>query len=120
MNNIHKLKTKEDWEKADRETRFEYRDQFKRGQVYKCLKPVRISGMRPLGPNEWQGFSVLIPEGDTIVCAGESMTAGDGVPAIKWNDGNNTPFGRDAIMSEIVGGMWGGQVPEPGYLELVP
>lgn len=114
------LQTKEDWEAADREARRAYREQFKKGVKFRCLTPIRITGMRSRGPRCWQGYGETFPAGSILTCLGESMTFGDGVPAIKWGREDDQVICMDALIEDVVGGMWGGQIPTPGLLEVVP
>jgi hypothetical protein len=47
------------------------------------------------------------------------MTMGDGVPALKWGDAEGKWLANDCLFMPIQGGMWGGQIPADGYLEVV-
>ena len=95
-----------------------HRDQFVRGAQFKVIKPgAWISGTRPIAPYTRQGHREILDVGRVLTCAGSSMTAGDGVPAVKWLDEKGRYICDDAIFSHVIGGMWGGQLPEPGWLE---
>lgn len=97
----------------------QYRSQFVRGKQFRCLVPVKLWGMQPAGPGVQRGWSAVMPEGTVLTCAGESMTFGDGVPAVKWLDENGKHIANDCLVRDVVGGMWGGQLPRPGLLEVV-
>lgn len=107
-------------EEAKRAERLAYRKQFVRGKKFRVIaEGSYIHGMVPIAPYCQQGFSEPLAVGTILTCAGESMTYGDGVPAIKWLREDGKPICNDAIFSNVVGGMWGGQVPEPGWMEPV-
>ncbi len=97
-----------------------YRQQFVRGAKFRVIKAgANISGMKPHGPNCQVGYREILEVGRIIVCSGDSMTYGDGVPAIKWENENRQAICNDAIFSHCLGGMWSGHYPEPGWLESV-
>lgn len=107
-------------EEAKRAERLAYCNQFVRGKKFRVIKAGGyISGMKPVAPYVQQGYREQLEVGTVLMCAGESMTFGDGVPAIKWLREDGKPICNDAIFSHVVGGMWAGQVPEPGWMELV-
>jgi hypothetical protein len=94
-----------------------YLKDFVRGRRFVVIKDgARISGMKPSGPYVQSGFSLPLHRGDILTCAGESMTMGDGVYAVKWLDAAGKYICNDAIFSPYVGGMWGGLRPDPAYL----
>lgn len=93
---------------------------FEKGKKYRVVKPgARLRGYKPVGPNCEEGWSRDLEVGEIITCAGSSMTFGDGVPALKWHDKDGKWIANDCLFRPVQGGMWGGQVPEDGYLEEV-
>lgn len=96
------------------------RRDYKKGQRYRVVKAgAHLHGMQPVAPCVQQGWRKDLKVGDILTCQGESMTFGDGVPALKWADEDGQWLANDCLFSPIQGGMWGGQVPEDGYLEPV-
>lgn len=90
------------------------------GRKYRVIKEgAQLTGMQPAGPNCQQGWSQKLQVGDVLTYAGQSMTFGDGVPAMKWKDAAGQWIANDCLFRPAQGGMWGGQVPEDGYLEPV-
>ena len=97
-----------------------YRDLFIKGAKFRVIKKgAYISGMKPIAPYASQGHHEHLDVGRILTCAGSSMTHGDGVSAVKWLDADGNWICNDALFSHVIGGMWGGQIPEPGWLELV-
>jgi hypothetical protein len=93
---------------------------YERGRKYRVIKAgAKLSGTKPVAPYCSQGFGKRLEVGEVITCAGSAMTFGDGVPALKWNDENDKWIANDCLFSPVKGGMWGGQIPEDGYLEEV-
>lgn len=109
----------QDCSAAEQTQRREYNAQFVPGRKFCVIKAgASVGGMKPIGPGCHQGWHQKLEIGDVLICDGQSMTFGDGVPAVKWrmnsDDGHRI---RDCIFSPVSGGMWGGQFPVPGYLE---
>lgn len=97
-----------------------YENQFVRGAKFRIVKAgANISGMVPIAPYTQQGFREELAVGTILQCAGSSMTFGDGVPAIKWLREDGKYICNDAVFSHVQGGMWSGQYPAPGWMELV-
>lgn len=99
------------------EARRAYCAQFTRGRRFRARQPFTLWGMQPSGPWSQTSWRLAIPPGTILTCAGESMTFGDGVPAIKWTDADGNYLAIDCCVDDIVGGMWGGQIPRPGLLK---
>jgi|JI10StandDraft_1071094.scaffolds.fasta_scaffold790149_3 hypothetical protein len=76
----------------------------------------RLFGWKPI-PGGHEGWVLTLEPGMILTCAGSSMTMGDGVPAIKWRGENGEFLASDCTFSPVKGGMWGGQIPEDGFLE---
>lgn len=96
------------------------RSKYEKGKKFRVIKAgARLSGYKPTAPYCQTGWGRPLEVGEVITCAGESMTFGDGVPAIKWLDADGKWIANDCIFSPVQGGMWGGQAPEDGYLEPV-
>lgn len=96
-----------------------YKALFKKGQKFRVIKAgAKISGMVPIAPWTQQGFRRELEVGDVLTCRGSSMTAGDGVPAIKWADEKDDWICNDPLFyPQLDNGMWTGQYPARGYLE---
>lgn len=93
---------------------------FEKGKKYRVVKSgARLYGYKPIAPYCEEGWGKTLEVGEILTCAGSSMTMGDGVPAIKWKDSDGNWLANDCLFSPVQGGMWGGQVPEDGYLEEV-
>ncbi len=93
---------------------------FEKGKRYRVIRAgAHLTGMQPAGRNAQQGWRQDLNVGDILTCSGSSMTFGDGVPALKWTDENGDWLANDCTFTPVQGGMWGGQVPEDGYLEEV-
>jgi hypothetical protein len=93
---------------------------FENGKKFRVVKAgAKLWGMKPSGPYCQTGWSKQLKVGDVITCSGSSMTYGDGVPALKWRDADGQWLANDCCFDPVKGGMWGGQVPEDGYLEEV-
>jgi hypothetical protein len=91
---------------------------YEKGKKYRVVRAgARLSGYRPTAPYCQEGWSRSLEVGEVITCAGDSMTFGDGVPAIKWLDANGKWIANDCLFHPVKGGMWGGQVPADGFLE---
>lgn len=94
---------------------------YEKGKRYRVVKAgAKLYGMKPTSPHCQRGWAKDLSVGEILTCAGSSMTCGDGVPALKWQDENGKWLANDCIFNPIKGGMWGGQVPEDGFLEEVP
>lgn len=94
---------------------------YEKGKRYRVVKPgAKLRGMKPIAPYCSQGWGKTLEVGEVITCAGSNMTFGDGVPALKWLDADGKWLANDCLFSPVQGGMWGGQVPEDGYLEELP
>ena len=101
----------------------EYRAQFQQGRRFRVAMPgCRLWGMQPSGPYCQQGWAKNLAVGEILTCLGESMTSGDGVPAIKWGGPDGEWLANDCTFDhrQVIGGMWGGQIPAPGILESLP
>jgi hypothetical protein len=110
----------EDAEYRDRPPagRREYRGLFAAGRRFRVARPgCRLVGMQPDGPGCQRGWARDLAVGDVLTCAGESMTSGDGVPAVKWRGAAGEWLANDCTFWPVVGGLWGGQLPPPGALE---
>jgi hypothetical protein len=95
-------------------------EKYEKGRRYRVVKAgAKLSGMKPVAPYCEQGWGKELEIGEVITCAGTAMTFGDGVPAMKWHDADGRWLANDCLFSPVKGGMWGGQVPEDGYLEEV-
>ena len=93
---------------------------YEKGKRYRVVKAgAQLRGMQPTGPNVQRGWGKDLEVGDVLTCLGTSMTFGDGVPALKWADENGEWLANDCRFSPVQGGMWSGQIPVDGYLELV-
>ena len=97
--------------------------EYRPGMKFRVVKEgARLRGME-LVPDvhytAYQGFRYDLRVGDVITCVGSSMTMGDGVPAVKWQDPREGGRGFDVLFDPHAGGMWGGLPPEDGYLEPV-
>ena len=96
------------------------RQQCVSGKKFRVVREgARLCGFKPAGPHCQQGWRRDLQVGEVITCGGESMTFGDGVPAIKWLDADGKWIANDCLFHPVKGGMWGGQIPEDGYLEEV-
>lgn len=94
------------------------RRDYKKGRRYRVVRAgARLRGMQPISSCAQQGWRKDLEVGEILTCLGESMTFGDGVPAIKWGDETGEWLANDCIFSPVTGGLWGGQVPADGYLE---
>lgn len=94
---------------------------YPKGSRWRVTKPgARIIGMKPDGPNCFTGYRLDLAVGTVLTSRGRSMTFGDGVYALKWGDATNQWICNDAIFEPNVGGMWGGQLPDPAYVEPAP
>ena len=77
------------------------------GRVVRCATCLRCE----------EGWSKRLEPGEILTCRGESMTSGDGVPAIKWQDGNGKEMASDCCFREVHGHpLWGGQAPRRGLV----
>ena len=95
-----------------------YRSDYVKGRRYRVVgHGAYLSGMVPTAPYCQQGWRLDLNVGDVITCLGESMTMGDGVPALKWADSDGKWLANDCTFSPATGGLWGGQVPAAGFLE---
>lgn len=93
---------------------------YEKGKKYRVVKAGgKLWGMKPTAPYVQQGWGMNLSVGDIITCGGTSMTFGDGVPAMKWLDADGKWLANDCTFSPVKGGMWGGQLPEDGFLEEV-
>ena len=93
---------------------------YKSGTRWRVIKPgAKLSGIQPIGAYAHQGWGKALEVGEIITCDGMRMTRGDGVPALKWTDQDGNYLAGDCTFRPVQGGMWGGQVPQDGYLELV-
>jgi hypothetical protein len=91
---------------------------YEKGKKYRVVKEGgRLWGMKSTAPYCQTGWGKNLSVGEIITCAGSSMTMGDGVPAMKWLDENGEYLANDCLFSPVQGGMWGGQLPEDGFLE---
>jgi len=96
----------------------EGRGVYQPGTRWRVVKPgAHLWGLQPVGRNVEQGWQMDLPVGTVLTCLGVSWTRGDGVPALKWGDAEGRWLANDCTFSHIDGGMWGGQVPQAGYLE---
>jgi len=98
----------------------EYRHQFKAGRKFRVVKAgCRLTGMQAARGGGQQGWARDLAVGEVLTCLGESMTFGDGVPAVKWADADGRHMAADCTfdLEQVVGGMWGGQLPAPGLVE---
>lgn len=94
---------------------------YEKGRKYRVVKPgAKLSGYKPTAPYVQEGWSKRLEVGEILTCAGSNMTMGDGVPALKWNDEHGKWIANDCLFRPVKGGMWGGQVPEDGFLEELP
>jgi hypothetical protein len=115
------LTLKQEQDKRDGDARRAYENQFVRGAKFRIVKAgANISGMVPIAPYTQQGFREGLAVGTVLQCAGSSMTSGDGIPAIKWLREDGKSICNDAVFSHVQGGMWSGQYPAPGWMELIP
>lgn len=115
-------KNYKDWTSEDKATAKEYNSLFTFGRRFRTLVPFHLRGMQLMsggGMTAYQGWSTTLPPGTVLTCDGVSKTFGDGVPAVKWLDADGTPIAMDCCAGDIVGGMWGGQLPRPGQLEVI-
>jgi hypothetical protein len=91
---------------------------YRQGRHFRVLREgAQITGMVPAPGGGQQGFRRALHPGELLTCRGVSMTFGDGVPAIKWNDADDQWICNDAIFEPHTGGMWGGMPPDPDYLQ---
>lgn len=74
-----------------------------------------LRGMRPIGPGVETLWRRDLHLGDVITCAGVAMTAGDGVPIVKWLDEDGTVLANDCEFQPDDGRAWG-SMPTAGYL----
>jgi hypothetical protein len=90
---------------------------YRQGRRFRVTKEgARIVGLLPSAEGQ-QGYWQALAPGDILTCRGVSMTFGDGVPAIKWNDAQDQWICNDAIFEPYIGSMWDGMPPHPDYLE---
>lgn len=99
---------------------------YERGKKYRVVKEGgRLWGMKPTAPYCQTSWSKNLEVGEVLTCAGTSMTTRpffaaacrSGVPAMKWLDENGNHLANDCLFMPVKGGMWGGQLPEDGFLE---
>lgn len=92
---------------------------YEKGKRYRVVKEgCRLWGMKPTAPYCQQGWSKKLSVGEIITCAGYSMTCGDGILALKWNDENGQWIANDCLFQPIKGHeIWSTQEPEEGFLE---
>lgn len=94
------------------------RRDYIKGEKYRVVRAgAYLRGMTTVGRGVFNGWRRDLQVGDVITCLGESWTMGDGVPAIKWGDETGEWLANDCTFQPCGGGLWGGQVPLPGYLE---
>lgn len=92
---------------------------FRKGQKWRVTRDgASLSGMKPTGPYAQQGWSMPLPVGTILTCAGRKMTFGDGVPVIKWTDAEGEWLANDCTLSPSTGGIWS-SAPADGFLELI-
>lgn len=93
---------------------------YEKGRRYRVVRAgARLRGMQPAGRGCQRGWRKDLAVGEILTCSGTSMTFGDGVPALKWADEDGKWLANDCIFDPVAGGMWSGQKPVEGYLELV-
>jgi hypothetical protein len=96
------------------------RDDYTKGSQWRVVQPgAHLWGMVAAGRGCYDLWRQELQVGDIIICDGISMTSGDGVPAVKWLDQNGKMLAVDCCFMPVKGGMWGGQVPQDGFLEPV-
>lgn len=94
--------------------------QYEKGKKYRVVKEgAKLWGMKPVAPYCETSWGKDLEVGEVLTCAGTSMTFGDGVPALKWKDENGNHLANDCCFKPAKGGMWGGEIPEDGFLEEV-
>lgn len=103
----------------EREAILAYRGLFTVNRRFRIIKSGgSLYGMRAIRGGQ-QGWRKMLDVDEVITCKDSSMTFGDGVPAVKWADANGIRLAHDCLFWPVIGGMWGGQIPMPGYLEPV-
>jgi len=89
---------------------------FKPGQKWRVIREgARLSGMKPCGYGAQCGWGMSVPVGTVLTVQGTLMTFGDGVPVVKWLDGNGNWIANDCEFHPSDGGMWS-SAPRDGYL----
>lgn len=92
---------------------------YVKGDRYRVVKAgCRLEGMQPIQGGQ-RGWGKMLAVGDVLTCDGRSMTFGDGVPVIKWQDENGNFLANDCCFVPALGGMWT-SYPDPSCLEKVP
>lgn len=95
------------------------RNDYTKGSRWRVVRAgAQLWGWEPIAGG-FQGWGRDLVVGRILTCAGSSMTSGDGVPAIKWLDEKGAMLAVDCCFKPVKGGMWGGQVPEDGFLERI-
>lgn len=95
--------------------------QYEKDKKYRVIKDgAQLYGMKPTAPYCQTGWRKKLEVGEVITCAGCSMTFGDGIAALKWNDENGEWLANDCMFKPVKGNeLWGMQEPADGFLEEV-
>jgi hypothetical protein len=90
---------------------------YDKGRRYRVARSgSRLCGMKPGSSAEsYSSCYIQLEVGDVLTCAGDSMTMGDGWPAVKWLDAEGNHIAHDCTFWPQQGG-YGICRPKDGYL----
>ncbi|MGO4676604.1 hypothetical protein AB4Z40_27245 [Bosea sp. 2YAB26] len=93
------------------------RSEFKHGQKWRVVhNGFRLYGMRLSGPNCYQSWSMVLPVGTVLTCAGIGASLGGDVPMIKWLGEHGEALNGCGF--KTTGSIWS-NVPVEDFLERV-